>query len=105
VSRPVDRGRRDLQLAAVRDDDAGSGAAGFGAEGFDLFHHVHPLDHLAEDDVVAVEPKLIAPLRNFAPSPEQVDSRFQRNSVFQPRGRGIRHDVVMENDRARRGKV
>ena len=42
---------------------------------------------------------------NFTPSPEQVDSRFQRNRVLQPGRRRFRSNVVMENDRAQRGKI
>ena len=46
-----------LALAAVGDDDLFRGLPGLGAEALDLLDDVHPLDDLAEHNVLAVEPR------------------------------------------------
>ncbi len=48
--------RISSKLAAVADLDLGAGLAAAGAEGFDLLDDVGAFGHLAEDDVLAVEP-------------------------------------------------
>lgn len=43
-------------LAAVSDHDGGAGLSAGGADGLDGLHNVHALRHVAEYDVLAVQP-------------------------------------------------
>ena len=53
---PPINARDHSALAAVGDDDLFRGLPGLGAEAFDLLDDVHPLDDLAEHNVLSVEP-------------------------------------------------
>lgn len=46
-----------LQLARGRDEDLSLGLAALAAVGLNLLDDVHTLDDLAEDDVLAIEPR------------------------------------------------
>lgn len=47
---------RSSELAAVSDGDLSRGLAALGALGFHVLHHVDPLHHLPEHDVLPIEP-------------------------------------------------
>lgn len=47
---------RSSELAAVSDGDLPRGLAALGALGFHLLHHLDPLHHLPEHDVLPIEP-------------------------------------------------